>query len=210
VASSLDFHKCSSMPRCYGSLKKTLTRRGNSEFPSWSWMGWEGAVHLTGWKGGYDYKHVKKTSEDDEELRPHLWSKQSSCLIVSCLEWRAKTESNAARHKLKVTGSKFRSVHSLDSSRRPLGRQYTILARKRPRDASQACWIYNGKQEALFEYPIPLRKSVHQHTLPVQTEWLSALTSRARLRVRRRHQSQLWTNVVDKDEKMIGVLRLLQ
>jgi hypothetical protein len=73
-------------------------------------MGWEGAVDLTGWKGGYDYKYVKKTSEDDEELRPHLWSKQSSCLTVSCLEWRAKTESDAAWHKLKVTGSKFRSI----------------------------------------------------------------------------------------------------
>jgi hypothetical protein len=200
VASSLDFHKCPSLPRCYGSLKITYSS-GKLRISKQVLDGLGRAVDLIGWKGGYDYKHVKKASEDDEELRPHLWSKQSSCLTVSCLEWRVKTESDAAWHKLKVTGSKFRSIHSLDSSRRPLGWQYKILARKRPQDASQACWIYNSKEEALFEYPIPLRKSVHQYTLPIQTESLSALTSRARLRVRRRHQSQLWMNVVDKDER---------
>jgi hypothetical protein len=72
------------MPRWYGSLKKRLLVGETPNFQTG--LG------------------LAETSEDDEKLRPHLWSKQSSCLTVSCLEWRVKIESDAAWHKLKVTG----------------------------------------------------------------------------------------------------------
>jgi hypothetical protein len=136
----------------WSPMKRRIVSRSdiNSRLPSWSWVGWEGAIDSRSWRSGYSYlrKHVDEF-RGDGKWHPFTWITQST------IEWYCSDSFGSARRKVVTSFQTYRGFASPKDTQ-----QYWLPSgwiRSICETTGRAYFKNESDPNQEFWYPIPLR-----------------------------------------------------
>jgi hypothetical protein len=178
-------------------------RFGDSEniqgyLPSWSWMGWHGALRTISAFVGFDYLRTNPQDED---------SQQTSCITTPLVEWRV-TNLTGKQERISNSYHTWRDMAALPIEKLPEG-----WTKHQPNVSDKPYFSHDRAGPATFWWPVPMDSDPTKSRPQAASPYLTFRTSRAYFTIAQRTRSldlcQCMSVIIkDMEGNWAGVLRL--
>lgn len=132
--------------------------------PSWSWMGWHGALRTTSASMGFDYL---RTNPQDHT------SQQTSCITTPLVEWRV-TDLTGRQERISNSYHTWRDMAALPTEELPEG-----WTKNQPNVSDKPYFSHARAGPATFWWPVPMDNDPTRLGPQTASPYLTFRTSRA-------------------------------
>lgn len=165
-------------------MKRRIPQRlsnSTSRLPSWSWMGWHGAINSWSWHSGADYIKRSQTGS-------HCATCQRTVPLV---QWYIHDKDRRCGHMLGRRWDKYKylclaeSQHELPSGWTQYHYEHSDTTHVWFPEYFVPCYFFKHESddEAEFWYPIPIPQTTQEPNIPPLMPYISGRTSRCWLKV---------------------------